>query len=307
MPMCVAALVVLPLALRMPPQALRISRATPLQMRLAPVDPVLIDVVNTADDVKTVVLNRLEAAAEAAIAERGHFTLAIPGGSVMKMLEGTSPLWSDKCTLAYVNHKAVPNDDAALATHAKASSIFLAEGWAGCRVLTLGGSSDATDEARAYEAQLKALPDELLPRNEKGLPVFDLMLLGVGDDGHVGSLYPGRDEVLDASGAWVLPVEAKTPGSITMSLPVMAAAKEAIVAACGVSEKAPKGKGAAMLRAIEGEDETPSKFPCVGLRVHASWIFDAAAGGELSFDYAECFRYGGASQKANAFISHDRL
>ena len=108
--------------------------------------------------------------------------------------------------------------------------------------------------------------------------------------------------MLDTSGAWVLPVEAKSPGSITMSLPVMAAAKQSIIAACGVSEKAPQGKGAAMLRAIEGEDETPSSLPCVGLRSTANWVLDAAAGAKLSFDYAECFSFGGASQKKNVFV-----
>ena len=104
------------------------------------------------------------------------------------------------------------------------------------------------------------------------------MLVGVGDDGHVGSLYPDRDEVLVSGGEqWVLPVDMKQPGSITLSLvsvmgnspahvrpfrvfneassvcrvrscfdlsqpfqPVMAGAKEVVIAACGVSEKYPQ-------------------------------------------------------------------
>ena len=114
------------------------------------------------------------------------------------------------------------------------------------------------------------------------------MLVGVGDDGHVGSLYPNRAEVLDASGAWVLPVEMKQPGSITLSLAAMQASKEVVIAACGVSEKYPKGKSEAMGRGIEG-DETPSTFPAVGLRAVADWIVDNAAAATLSVDYAECF------------------
>ena len=73
------------------------------------------------------------------------------------------------------------------------------------------------------------------------------MLIGVGDDGHIGSLYPGgqevpvclclkgycdapntrgvttpvfaagREQVLDESGRWVLPVDKKTPSSISLS------------------------------------------------------------------------------------------
>jgi len=130
-------------------------------------------------------------------------------------------------------------DDASLATHAKARALFLDE-WEGCTTLVMGGSGDARAEAEAYEAQLRALPAEVLPLGAGGLPVFDMALIGVGDDGHVGSLYPGRDEVTDASGRWVLPVEMKTPGSITLSLGLMAAAKEVIIAACGVSDKYPQ-------------------------------------------------------------------
>ena len=71
-------------------------------------------------------------------------------------------------------------------------------------------------------------------------------------------------------------------------MPVMAAAKEVVIAACGVSDKYPQGKSAAMARGIEG-DETPSTFPAVGLRSVATWHLDAAAASTLSPDYAESF------------------
>lgn len=254
---------------------------------VAPVAPSKVIIETDADAVASAVCARLESAAAKAIADRGHFALAIPGGSVLKMLADSTPEWASKCTLAYVNHKAVSMDDGDLATHAKASKLFL-DGWTGVNAIVMGGSGDAPAEASSYEEQLKALPEDVLPRSSDGVPVFDLMLVGVGDDGHVGSLYPGRDEVLDASGKWVLPVEMKVPGSITLSLPVMAGAAEVVIAACGVSEKYPKGKSAAMARGIEGE-ETPSTFPAVGLRDCATWILDQAAASTLSVDYADSF------------------
>jgi 6-phosphogluconolactonase len=162
------------------------------------------------------------------------------------------------------------------------------DAWKGIDCILMSGSEDAVAEAVAYEEKMRAVPPSKLPVNPAGYPIFDMMLIGVGDDGHVGSLYPGRDEVLDASGRWVLPVEKKQPGSITLSLPVMAAAKEVLIAACGVSDKYPQGKSAAMARGIEG-DETPSSFPAVGLRGVATWALDAAAASTLSFDYSECF------------------
>jgi 6-phosphogluconolactonase len=261
--------------------------AAPAPAGAAPVEPVApekVVVLSDADAVGAAIRDRVEAAAAKAIAARGHFALAIPGGSVLKMLGGTAPAWASQCTLAYVNHKAVAMDDAALATHAKATAGFLGA-WDGVDAVVMAGSADAPAEAAAYEAALRALPEEVLPRDGAGRPVFDLMLIGVGDDGHVGSLYPGRAEVGDASGAWVLPVEMKQPGSITLSLPVMAAAADVVIAACGVSEKYPQGKSAAMARGIEGA-ETPTTFPAVGLRQVATWVVDEAAASALSSKYA---------------------
>lgn len=146
-------------------------------------------VLTDADAVGAAVFERVEAAAAAAIAKRGSFALAIPGGSVLKMLKGSSPSWAGKCTLAYVNHKAVPMDDEALATHAKASKAFLGE-WAGVNAIVMMGSDDAEAEAAAYEEALRALPTSVLPRDARGLPVFDMMLVGVGDDGRASHCEP---------------------------------------------------------------------------------------------------------------------
>jgi len=249
---------------------------------IAPVEPGKVEVSADADAVAAALLKRVDAAAEAAIAARGSFALAIPGGSVLKMLAGSTPSWAEKTTLAYVNHKAVAMDDGELATHAKAGKLFL-DGWAGCNTIVMSGGPDADAEAVSYEKQLQELSETALPRTADGLPCFDMMLVGVGDDGHVGSLYPGREEVL-VTDKWVLPVTMKTPGSISLSLPVMAAAKEVIIAACGVSDKYPQGKSAAMRRAIEG-DESLQTFPASGLREVATWLIDEAAASKLSPEY----------------------
>lgn len=251
-----------------------------------------VKIMKDAAAVGDVVRHLVKEAAEAAIAERGSFALAIPGGSILKMLVGDDILagsdWTTKTTIAYVNHKCVPMDDAELATHAKASALFL-DAWTGCTTLIMDGTNKGPEEAAIYEAKMKLLPDTVLPRDSAtGLPVFDLALIGVGDDGHVGSLYPGREEVLSGSdGPWVLPVEMKEPPSITLSLPIMAAARQVVVAACGVSDKYPQGKSEGMRRAVADPTETIQSFPAVGLRTAATWIMDEAASSKLGGDYTK--------------------
>lgn len=238
-----------------------------------------------ADAVASNLCKQVAKACKDAVAERGAFALAIPGGSILKMLAGgTAELegieW-DKGVMAYVNHKCVSNDDAA-ATHKKAMDLFLS-GWPGLKVITMGGSGEGEAEAQRYEAELKALPETTLPRTD-GMPVFDICLIGVGDDGHFGSLYPGRQEIADESGRWVLPVDMKSPPSITLSPKAMMAAKTVLVASAGVSEKYPMGKSEAMKTAIEGM-EGPQAFPAQVLRSTAMWLLDEAAASKLSPEY----------------------
>ena len=239
-------------------------------------------------DVQSVASNlfqRVEFSAKAAIKAKNHFALAIPGGSILKMLPSSPPSWCSHTTIVWVNHKCVNMDDIELSTHAKARKLFL-DSWieAGAQVIVLTGSSDAALEAQHYCDAIHNNPN--IPKSSQNVPIFDMMLIGVGDDGHVGSLYPNHPAINNVDHS-VLPVSIKTPGSITLSLPVMKAAKEVIIAAGGVSDKYPQGKSAGMARAIEKSEETTKTFPCVGLREDATWLIDEAAGSQLSSTYTE--------------------
>jgi len=259
-----------------------VEAAAPSKVRILP------DSESVGAEIRSIV----RAAASSAIASRGRFALAIPGGSILQMLVGTglSPedgAWTSVTTVAYVNHKCVGMEDGALATHAKASALFFKDWSEACHVIVMDGTGDGHGEAASYQAKLRALPADVLPVDGGGLPVFDLALVGVGDDGHIGSLYPDRDEVLiDGADSWVLPVAMKEPPSITLSLPVMQNAKQVVIAACGVSEKYPQGKSAGMKRAIADDTETIRTFPAVGLRGCATWVLDEAAASKLGEDYA---------------------
>jgi len=101
----------------------------------------------------------------------------------------------------YVNHKCVSNSDP-LATHLKAINYFLDSiNIKKENVATLTGSDDSKTESQLYAEKIR----KVVPV-ENGFPVFDYMLLGMGKDGHIGSLYPGRAEVLEKVN-WVLAVD----------------------------------------------------------------------------------------------------
>lgn len=79
--------------------------------------------------------------------------------------------------------------------------------------------ADPKDAAHAYEAELRAHfgdADEY--------PIFDIVLLGMGDDGHIASLFPG-DPALEATERWVVPSRAPVEPRqrLTFTLPVLQA------------------------------------------------------------------------------------
>ena len=136
-----------------------------------PENPELVTVLPDAEAVSAEIVRIVNEAAAEAIAARGSFALAIPGGSVLNMLMGVSkPKWAKDTVLGYVNHKCVDMADEKLATHAKACKLFL-DDWAGVNVITLGGSDDSPAEAAAYEKAMR--DDKNIPVDSaSGLPVL---------------------------------------------------------------------------------------------------------------------------------------
>jgi 6-phosphogluconolactonase len=220
----------------------------------------------------------LESEYHHAISEKGTFVFGISGGSMLKMLshlKGHSKIDWSLCTMAFVSHRCVALDDDA-ATYHKARPLFL-QSWMdqGLHVLTPTGTMDAEREADAYESQLAALPSRVLPHSSEGYPMFDLLLIGVGIDGHVGSIYPhSYDDV--HSKRVVVPVTepADKPVKISLSLKAMTTAKSQVIACAGKSTKAPLGKAEAMVRALEHQGETAMSFPASVFRDRATFLID---------------------------------
>jgi 6-phosphogluconolactonase len=138
-------------------------------------------------------------------------------------------------------------------------------------VPTVGGSPEAA--ARAYAETLTASFKSDLPR-------FDLILLGMGPDGHTASLFPGRTEVTDPGDALVVAVHdapKPPPTRISFTLPPINAAANVMFLVAGADK-------AAMLREVLRGPRDPVRLPAQGVRpAHGklTWLVDQAAAGEL--------------------------
>ena len=123
------------------------------------------------------------------------------------------------------------------------------------------------EAARAYESELKIYygADTLDP----GLPLFDIVLLGIGPDGHTASLIPG-EPVLEEKRRWVADVRHGRPEPrITLTYPPLESARSTAFVAAGAD------KHAMMTRVLAGEWELPAaRVRPVGELV---WFVDKAA------------------------------
>jgi 6-phosphogluconolactonase len=111
-----------------------------------------------------------------------------------------------------------------------------------------------------------------------GWPVFDLVLLGVGADGHVLSVFPGSSAF--GSKDWALAIPAPTHiephvQRVTLNPAILTVARRLIVVAFGAGK-------AAVLGAIFGGEVDPARWPAqLARRESATWILDRAAAANL--------------------------
>ena len=132
-----------------------------------------------------------------------------------------------------------------------------------------GGTPQACAEAYAAELAAWYGADRLDP----GRPLFDLVLLGLGEDGHTASLFPGKPEAREG-GAWVVPVPeaglAPFVPRVSLTLPALGATPLLMFLVTGAGKRAP------LARLAAGEDLPAGRARAAGETV---WLLDDAAAG----------------------------
>ncbi len=118
-----------------------------------------------------------------------------------------------------------------------------------------GGSAEAA--ADAYGELLA----ERIPADDEGVPRLELALLGLGEDGHTASLFPGN-AALEITGRLVVAVHDSPkppPDRVSLSLEVLRGARAAVILAVG------DGKAGPVARIMAGPDEaTPASLLATG-------------------------------------------
>ncbi len=228
----------------------------------------IIDVSPTPDDLAIaladLVTHRVAAAS-------GTFTLGLAGGSTPQAgyeLLATRPVPWERVVLWLGDERWVPE------THPDSNAAMvrrtLADA-AGARFLAPDyGLGDPDRAAAAYQDVLLAT----FPTRD-GAPAPDLILLGLGDDGHTASLFPGTAALEERSRSYVANwVEAKDTWRLTATMPLLWAAAELVFVAAG------EAKAAKVAAVIDDEAPFPAREVAAGARA-VTWLLDEAAASRL--------------------------
>lgn len=215
---------------------------------------------------------RLAAAATAAVVARGRADLALAGGTTPKRayqllaqrhrVDGAAPLPWAQIHLWFGDERCVPPDHPDSNYGVARAALVVPAGVPAANVHRMAGEAPDRDAAaRAYERELP--------------PVLDLLLLGMGPDGHTASLFPGAPALGEPTRRVVAVVGSKPPPHrLTITPRVIAAARQVLVLAAGAD------KAAAVARAFDPATR-PESVPASLMR-ERDWLLDQAAAAELA-------------------------
>lgn len=182
----------------------------------------------TQDEINHATLNRILAAAKQAIDERGSFSIVLAGGSTPKnvyaLLKDVQADWAS-WHVFHNDDRCLPIDDV------ERNSLMARTTWLNHVAIPAHQIHDIPAELGNIEGA-KAYAKTLA-----GVPIFDLVLLGLGEDGHTASLFPGQlvDNSADAVPVFNAP---KPPANrITISQQRLSNAREVIFLVTGAGKQ----------------------------------------------------------------------
>ena len=233
-------------------------------------------VLPTAEALAEDAAQRFARAASDAVQSRGEFVVALSGGATPRGLYARLAVppyasivpWPE-VQILWVDERAVAPDQAASNYRMVREALLDHVPIHAEHVHRIRGEDDPAEAARAYEQTLRTVL--------RGAPI-DLVLLGLGEDGHTASLFPGALDVPDGE-RWVVARYHKPASQwrITLTPVLLNAAAEILFLVSG------EEKAAIVHRVLEGPrrpQELPAHLiaPADGRML---WLLDAAAARDL--------------------------
>jgi 6-phosphogluconolactonase len=174
---------------------------------------------------------RVVVAADRAIRQSGRFLIVLAGGNTplgaYRMLRAEDADWS-RWQIYFSDERCLPKDDP------ERNSQMAADNWLGHipipgeNVHAIAAELGANEAALAYADQLRRVGD------------FDLVLLGLGEDGHTASLFPGHDPGMGAGSPDALAVfdaPKPPPERVSLSAARLSRANEVLFLVQGAAKK----------------------------------------------------------------------
>jgi 6-phosphogluconolactonase len=242
-------------------------------------DPRGLRVFETAEDVAAAAARRFASLARESVEARGAFAVALAGGTtprrVYELLAGDEL----RGQVPWPGVHAFFGDERAVAPDHAESNYRMARETLLSRVPVpeenvhrIEGRGDAAANASRYEDELRSF------FGETDWPRFDLVMLGMGDDGHTASLFP-ETAALSERRAWVAANRVEKLGAwrVTLTAPAVNAARHVLFVVTGA------GKATRLREVLRGPRE-PARLPSQLIDPAAGaleWFVDRAAAAEL--------------------------
>ena len=245
-----------------------------------------ITICNDADDLAAHAADVFIKSAQSAIASRGRFVVGLAGGStpartyaLLSQNEAIAQIEWRSVFCFFGDERFVPADDEAsnygMARKALLANVPVPD----ANIFTVDTTlPTAADAAAAYQ---KTLEQFFGKSAEHSPPVFDLILLGLGDDGHTASLFPGmpslavQDQFVVSSPPGILPPPVDR---VTLTYPVLNAARQIVFLVSGA-------KKADAVHAILDDSAASETHPAAGVTPdHGAllWLLDREAAAQTS-------------------------
>jgi 6-phosphogluconolactonase len=229
-------------------------------------------VYETPEELAAAAAREFVARAEGAIDAQGRFAVVLAGGSTPKAtyeaLARDYPGGLDwgRVHVFFGDERTVPPDHED-SNYRMADEALLSRVPVG-GVHRMRGELSPAEAAAAYEVELREF------FGPEGVPAFDLILLGLGEDGHTASLFP-ETSALEVTDRWVVanPVLKLEATRLTLTAPAINAARSVAFLVAG------EGKAEALKEILEG-DADPRAYPAKFVRPEGgdlTWMVDRAA------------------------------